>query len=240
MTFFNIKINRITKCLTPEIDGYLYVNDFCITARSKYMRTAECQLQQCIHKIIHWENTNWFKISKNKTRCIHFCQLKKMHDPLIKLEHTDITVVDEYKFLGILFNRKLSNIPHIKYLKTKTTRAQQLLRVVAHTKWGADRQMLLKLYRALVRWQLDYGCFFYRSARKSHIKKLDPIHHEGLRLVLGAFKTSLVDSLYTEAHETPLQLWSENLALQDCIKLKSCPSNPAYDCIFQSKYKQQF
>ena len=36
VTLFNIKINSITKCLTPEIDGYLYVDDFCITARSKY------------------------------------------------------------------------------------------------------------------------------------------------------------------------------------------------------------
>ena len=125
------------------------------------MRTAECQLQQCIHKIIHWANTNGFKISKNK-----MC--------------------------------------------------------------------------SLVRSQLDYGSFIYRSARKFYIKKLDPIHHEGLRLVLGAFKTSPVDSLYTKAHEAPLQLRSEKLALQYCIKLKSCPSNPAYDCIFQSKYKQQF
>ena len=176
---FNIKINNITKCLTPEIDGYLYVHDFCITARSKYMRTAERQLQQCIHKIIHWANTNRFKIFKNKTRCVQFCQLRKMHnDPLIKLEHTDIPVVNEYKFLGIMFDRKLSYISHIKYLKTKTTQAQQLLRVVTHTKWGADRQMLLRLYRALVHSQLDYGSFIYRSAKKSYIKKLDPIHHE--------------------------------------------------------------
>ena len=109
-----------------------------------------------------------------------------------------------------------------------------------HTKWGADHQTLLKLYRALVGSQLDYGSFIYRSARKSYVKKLDPIHHERLRLVLGAFKTSPVDSLYTEAHEAPLQLRSEKLAFQYCIKLKSCPSNPAYDCIFQSKYKKQF
>ena len=72
------------------------------------MRTAECQLQQCIHKIIHWANTDGFKISKNKTRCVHFCQLRKMHhNPLIKLEHTDVPVVDEYKFVGIIFDRKL-------------------------------------------------------------------------------------------------------------------------------------
>ena len=41
MTLFNIKINCITRYLTPEIDGYLYVDDFYITSRSKYMRTAE-------------------------------------------------------------------------------------------------------------------------------------------------------------------------------------------------------
>ena len=111
---------------------------------------------------------------------------------------------------------------------------------MAHTKEGADHQTLLKSYRALVHSQLDYGSFIYRSARKSCIKKLDPIHHEGLKLVLGAFKTSPADSLYTEEHEAPLQVRNEKLALQYCIKWKSCPSNPAYGCIFQSKYKQQF
>ena len=113
---FNIKFNSITRCLTSGIDGYLYVDDFCITSRSKYTRTAERQLQQCINKITHWANTNRFKISKSKTRCVHFCQLRKMHnDPFIKLEETEIHVVNEYKFLGVIFDRKLSFISHIKY-----------------------------------------------------------------------------------------------------------------------------
>ena len=43
------------------------------------MRTAECQLQQCIHKIIHWANTNRFKISKNKTRCVHNNKIPFLH-----------------------------------------------------------------------------------------------------------------------------------------------------------------
>ena len=40
-----------------------------------------------------------------------------MHnDPLTKLEDTKIPVVNEYKFLGVIFDRKLSFISHIKYL----------------------------------------------------------------------------------------------------------------------------
>ena len=42
-----------------------------------------------------------------------------MHtEPLIKLEDTEIPVVDEYKFLGVIFDRELTLIHPIKYLKT--------------------------------------------------------------------------------------------------------------------------
>ena len=33
------------------------------------------------------------------------------------------------------------------------------------------------------------------------LKKLDPIHHQGLRIVLGAFCTSPVTSLFAKAQE---------------------------------------
>ena len=35
VTLFNIKTNCITKCLTPGIEDYLYVDHFCITSNSK-------------------------------------------------------------------------------------------------------------------------------------------------------------------------------------------------------------
>ena len=51
VTLFNIKINSITNCLNPGIDKYLFVDDFCITSSSKYICTAEHQLQLGIYKI---------------------------------------------------------------------------------------------------------------------------------------------------------------------------------------------
>ena len=152
----------------------------------------------------------------------------------------EIPVVDQYKFLGIIFDRKLSFIPHIYYLKAKCQKALQLLRIVAHTDWGADKLTLLRLYRSLVRSKLDYGCFIYGSARKSYLRCLDSIHHLGLRLALGALRTSPVESLYVEANEAPLSLRRERLALQYYTKLQSCPSNPAFECTIGPKYKELF
>ena len=93
---------------------------------------------------------------------MHFCQLRGLHnDPVRKLDGVEIPMVDQYKFLGVIFDRKLSFIHHINYLKAKCQKSLQLLRVVAHTDWGADKSTMLKLYRSLVRSKLDYGCFIY-------------------------------------------------------------------------------
>ena len=162
------------------------------------------------------------------------------HDPVLKLDGKNIPVVEQYKYLGIMFDRRLTFIPHIKYLKAKCHKAMQLLRVLAHTDWGADKTTLLKLYRSLVRSKLDYGCFIYGAARKTYLKELNTIHHQGLRLALGAFKTSPVESLYTEANEPPLTIRRNKLALQYCLKLSTCPSNPAYTCVFHPQYTTLF
>ena len=93
-----------------------------------------------------------------------------------------IPVVEDFKFLGIIFDRKLSFIPHIIYLKAKCLKALNLLKVLSHTNWGADRTVLLQLFRSLIRSKLDYGSIVYGSARKSYLMMLDTVHHQGLRL----------------------------------------------------------
>ena len=88
------------------------------------MRTIERHLQQCINRIENWASHNGFKFSKSKTQCVHFCQLRKVHnDPELYLYGSLIPVVEDFKFLGVLFDRKLSFIPHIKYLKAKCLKA---------------------------------------------------------------------------------------------------------------------
>ena len=201
-TLFNIKINDIIKCLDNLTDCSLYVDDFCISFRSKSMRRIERHLQQNLNKIEHWATKNGFKFSKSKTQCVHFCQLPKQHDdPVLTLYGSPIPVVQEYKYLGLIFDKKLTFIPHIKYLKAKCLKSLNILKVLSHTTWGADRTTLLQLYRSLIRSKLDYGSIVYGSARKSYLAMLDPIHHQGLRLALGAFRTSPTASLYVEADE---------------------------------------
>lgn len=241
VTLFNIKINSIVNCVGPGTESSLYVDDFLACARSQQMRSIERQLQLCLNNLQKWSNENGFRFSNTKTVCIHFCNKRSLHpDPILLLDKQPIPVVPETKFLGVIFDRKLSFIPHLQYLRTKCTKAMNLLKVVSHRDWGGDSKTLLKLYRTLIRSKLDYGSIVYGSARKSYLQMLDPIQTSALRLCLGAFRTSPVESLQVEANEPPLALRRIKLTAQYVLKVKSCPANPTHKCIFDKDYLNLF
>ena len=241
LTLFSVKINNIVKSVCPGVECFLYVDDFCICYRSKHMHTIERQLQQVLNNLSKWSSENGFQFSKTNTKCMHFCQSRKLHlDPELILDGVQIEVVPEFKFLGLLFDSKLSFIPHINYLTNKCHKALNLLRVVSSMDWGANRKVLLRLYRTLLRSKLDYGCIVYGSARQSYLRKLDSIHNQGLRLALGAFRTSPVNSLYAEANEPSLNLRRKKLSLQYYLKLKGSCENPTHKAVFKPLYKDEF
>ena len=95
----------IVKSVCPGVDCFLYVDDFCICFRSKHMHTIERQLQQVLNNLRKWSSENGFKFSKTKTKCMHFCQSRKLHlDPELTLDDAQIKVVPHFKFLGLLFD----------------------------------------------------------------------------------------------------------------------------------------
>ena len=41
----------------------------------------------------------------SQSQCVHFCSLRKIFNPAIKLEKTEILVIDQNKFLGDIFDK---------------------------------------------------------------------------------------------------------------------------------------
>ncbi|GFV17745.1 putative RNA-directed DNA polymerase from transposon X-element [Trichonephila clavipes] len=108
---------------------------------------------------------------------------RKLHpDPFIHIGNIQIPVVSEVRFLGVIFDSKLTFLLHVLYLRKKCERSLNILRVLSNTIWGADRVSLLRVYQALILSRLDYGCVVYGSARASVLKRLDTVHHSALRI----------------------------------------------------------
>jgi ribonuclease HI len=241
VTLFSLKINTIAECLPNDVQKCLFVDDFTIYYTSCSMPSIERKLQLSLNRLSKWAGENGFKFSQQKTVCMDFCSLRGLHPPpALLLEGQAVPVVQETKFLGVLFDRKLSFKSHIHQLKANCTKKMNLLKVVSRFGWGADKDTLLKLYRAIIRSKLDYASIIYGSARPSYLKVLNTVHHQGLRLALGAFRTSPVPSLYAESGEPPLSIRREKLALQYAAKLRSQPANPAHSSTFQPNCRVAF
>ena len=88
---------------------------------------------------------------------------------------------------------------------------------------GANRDTLLRLYKATVLPILEYGSPIYSSASRSVLKMLDPIHHLGLRLASGAFKSSPTPSLIAESGDLPLNQRFQMTTMRRALKLKKYP-----------------
>ena len=240
-TCFNIKINSIAKAIRENTMCSLYVDDFLIAYKSKHMPTIERQLQLSLNRLQKWSHENGFKFSKTKTVCVHFCQLRSLHPhPDLVMDGAKIQTVDQHKFLGVLFDSKLSFIPHIKTLKAKALKSLNLMKVVSKLGWGGDSTVLLRLYRATVRSKLDYGSIVYGSARPSYLRCLNTVHHQGIRLSLGAFRTSPIESMLVLAKEPSLTLRRIKLSLQYTTKLAACPTNSTYDMVFTPDFVARY
>ena len=151
---------------------------------------------------------------------MHFCNKRKLYpDPTLTIDDSSIPVVSQTKFPGVIFDNKLNFKAHINYVHQKCEKAMNLLKVVSKMDLGADRSVLLRLYRSFVCSRLEYGCAVFSSAHKSYLKKLEPIQNQGLRICLGAFRTSPMQSLYVAANEPPLYLRFDKLCIQYALKL---------------------
>ena len=88
----------------------LFVDYFALCVSGKTLNRVERAMQLCFNSVQEWGSENGFRFSTSKTVCIPFHQQYVFFppDPNILLGKTPIKVVKEAKFLGLIFDTKLT------------------------------------------------------------------------------------------------------------------------------------
>ena len=234
VTCFAVATDSIVESVSAPLKALLFVDDFAIYVTT-YDAVSACNyLQKSINAISKWADEHGFRFSSSKTVAVRFTRSTRNEIiPNLKLRDTLIPFEKEVKFLGMIFDNKLTWSSHIDSLKIKVKKSLDILRVVSGFSWGAPKESLLRLYDSICRSKIEYGCQIYSSACATKLKELDVVHNTGLRICSGAFKTSPVESLYVDTEELPLDLRREELGLRYMLKLKGSPDNPASNVIKQ-------
>lgn len=167
----------------------LYINDiFTISKMSKFMLFADGtnvfysgnnyknlikMVNEELSIIKRWMDSNTFSINLNKTKVIIFGNQVKPSDESVNIDGTQIESVQEYKFLGIIIDSKLTWKPHIRHTKTKIAKS---LSIINSVKSLLDSNTLRILYCSLVLpyfsycaevWGNSYQCSTLPTTKKS-------------------------------------------------------------------------
>ena len=122
-TLFTVKINSIVDALPEGIEKSLYVDDLAVYCQSSNMAIIERRLQGCLDKLVTCADENGCKFSPTK---LYVYKNGLQPEPNLKLYGQQLPVEEQVKFPGLFFDKKLSFIPHIKYMKDKCRKTLQL------------------------------------------------------------------------------------------------------------------
>ena len=121
-----------------------------------------------------------------------------MVDRVIPLEH-------QQRILGVKFDTHFTFAPHAREVAKSCTQRLKVMKALAGTTWGQDKETLLITYKSLIRSKIDFAApVWVPNVKKTPIKRLQAIQNAGLRLVSGCVKMTAEEHLHTEAKLLPV------------------------------------
>ena len=110
-----------------------------------------------LHSLQKWSNEIGLKFNEDKTFAINFSK-KRIGLEFIKLKLNSkiINVVNNIKYLGITFDKKLTFSSHINDIKAKAMKALNILKILSSTHFGSDQKLQLRLLNSVLLPIVDY------------------------------------------------------------------------------------
>ncbi len=145
---------------------------------------AQQYLNSELEKIEEWLSCNKLKANSSKTKYMVFApRLRAYSNINFQLKLTNGCVIDkvnEYKYLGLIVDDKLTWKPHIKRLKSQLSKSLGILYKLRHL---TNKQVLKMVFHSLFFSHLNYGLLCWARANKTYLNPLKILLNKALRCI---------------------------------------------------------
>lgn len=115
-------------------------------------------MENAIAAIQHSLSELGLNLSPQKTVLVHFNNKGILpSESFINIDNHVIRSSSTAKFLGIIFDYKMSFAPQIENVRKKCFKALNIVKFLRETWWGCDPETLTIIYKSFVRSIVDYG-----------------------------------------------------------------------------------
>jgi hypothetical protein len=169
-----------------HVELALYAGDTTIIARFR-KPTLLVRYLKLYHNDLHRWLSEW-KIASNvskSTVIIFVCAGRRFIQPRpVTLFGEPIQWVDTTRYVGVTLVKRLTWSPHTD--QVRNAKRMSMLGPFLNRKSDLSVRNEVLLYKQLIRPMMDYACSAWRSAARTHVRRLQVLKSKCLRLATGA------------------------------------------------------
>ena len=212
-----------------------YADDIQTATTHKKVDIAKRQAEDYLVQISQWTQENNLKLNEGKTQTTLFTP-----DPAeynmefgISINNTILKTEKFPKILGVTLGPKLTYTKHINATIKKARPTINILKALAGTDWGKDRETIANTYKIYTRPILEYAnSAWCPILSNKQMQRLQIIQNTALRIATGHTKNTNVQHLHDKTYTLPIQAHTKMLASQFREKATD-PLHPLHDDTLQ-------
>ena len=227
-TLFLVYINDITTTVPKHVSNTLHADDFAVWCAEEHTTTAVHRIQNTINEVCSWTESWALQLNTTKMVSTLFTLSTAKEKVSLRLNNQPVPQVETPTFLGVTLDTRLTWKPHIEAVEAKATRKLAIMKKLAGTTWGANSDILKQVYTEAVRPVVEYASTIWDTASKTNKSKLDRVQNMGLRIILGAMRSTPIQQMEKTTDLQPLECRREYKAAIQGEKLKGLTSHPLH------------
>ena len=224
-TLFLVFLNDVSEILKTE--KALFADDLVIWHTSNSTTISRRRIQEDLNALGVYCRMWKMKVNCTKTVYSIFTRSHKIAKTSLSLKIDDVDLQKEENpvYLGVQLDSKLNLKKHSDNLKKKAMKRLNLIKRLASTSWGSDKNTLRGLYLGYARAVFDYNLVLQNLCSKATKSSLDIVQNHALRFISGGMRSSPTAACEIHSNIEPLELRRKRAALELVERSKRLEEN---------------
>jgi hypothetical protein len=206
-----------------------FIDDIAYGTQGETAEGNAKELEEMLGKAEKWRESHGAKFEESKYVLVHFTRACKpiiADTAQIHIGDTTISPAEQAKYLGVLFDRKLTFKKHTQYAAKKGTQFALEISQIANCTRGPAFHHTRMLFTSVALPRMDYAAIvwykpfqgFNPPHQQLSIAKLESAQRLAMKAILGTFRTTATSALEMETSLLPTHLRLRSRALQSWIR----------------------
>ena len=225
-------LEKRLKNLNLPISILSFINNGLFIAQNKSFSSSNSQLFCSYNVLSNLLNSFGLIVEHSKTKIFHFSRSHGPFNPppldLSPIGGPTLRPKDSWRYLGFIFDRKLSFHKHIDFYANKAISTVKCMRLLGNSSRGINPLQKCLLYRCCALPITLYGFqlwFYHKAPTMYHMKVLNKMQRRAATWILGAFKTSPLEGIEALAGLMPIRFHLLKISKRSLICPFKLPNN---------------